>query len=55
MPRRFNAPGKTGKRVVTIKVTRKPQPGRVVSSVPKNMPSKPAGGKSRYGDGYIPK
>jgi hypothetical protein len=52
MPKRFNAPGTR----ITIKVTTKPKPGRVVSSVPKNMPSKPAGGKRpHFGGGYITK
>ena len=40
MPRRMIAPGKTVRRVVTIKTTKKPQPGRVVSSTPQGLPTR---------------
>ena len=40
MPRRMIALGKTVRRVVTIKTTKKPQPGRVVSSTPQGLPTR---------------
>ena len=40
MPRRMIAPGKTVRRIVTIKTTKTPQPGRVVPSTPQGLPTR---------------
>ena len=39
MPKRIISPGKTV-RVVTVKTTKKPQPGRVVPAQPQGLPSR---------------
>ena len=45
MQRQFIVPGKTVRKVITVKTIKKPQPGRVVSAVPQNLPSRPTNGK----------